>query len=70
VSAKIGIRLEDKNEWETRVPLVPNGVEALVAEGVDIRVQRFPRRVFPTALTRPLERHSSTTCEIAIWSLA
>ncbi len=44
--AIVGIRLEDKNQWETRVPLVPEDVKELVADGVDLRVQRFPRRAF------------------------
>ena len=47
MTATIGIKLEDKNEWETRVPLVPSDVKGLIADGVDIRVQRFPRRAFP-----------------------
>ena len=49
MTARICIRLEDKNEWETRVPLVPDDVQRLVADGVDIRVQRFPDRAFPDA---------------------
>jgi len=43
------MRLEDKNEWETRVPLVPDDVRKLVAGGVHICVQRFPRRAFTDA---------------------
>ncbi len=49
MTAKIGIRLEDKNEWETRVPLVPNDIRRLVAGGVQVYVQRFPRRAFTDA---------------------
>ena len=46
MTARIGIRLEDKNQWETRVPLIPGDVKELVGKGLDIRVQRFPRRAF------------------------
>ena len=42
----IGIRREDKNEWERRVPLTPLHVEELVREhGLSIAVQPSPRRV-------------------------
>ena len=46
MTARIGIRLEDKNQWETRVPLIPGDVKELVGKGLDIRVQHFPRRAF------------------------
>lgn len=43
----IGIRREDKNEWERRVPLTPLHVEELVREhGLSIAVQPSPRRIF------------------------
>jgi hypothetical protein len=42
----IGIRLEDKNEWERRAPLTPADVQDLTAEGAKIVVERFPRRIF------------------------
>ena len=42
----VGIRREDKSEWERRAPLVPEDVADLVASGVDIVVQRSPRRCF------------------------
>lgn len=43
----IGVRHEDKNRWERRVPLTPAAVSALVAdEGLDVRVQSSDRRVF------------------------
>jgi alpha-aminoadipic semialdehyde synthase len=45
----IGIRREDKNEWERRVPLTPDDVARLVRDGVRIRVQPSPRRVFEDA---------------------
>jgi alpha-aminoadipic semialdehyde synthase len=45
----IGLRLEDKNPWERRVALTPEDVRSLVAQGVDIRVERFPRRTFADA---------------------
>lgn len=43
----IGIRREDKNEWERRVPLTPDQVATLVREqGLRILVQPSPRRAF------------------------
>lgn len=47
MTTKIGLRREDKNEWETRVALTPAAVERLSQDGLDIYVQRFPRRAFP-----------------------
>jgi len=44
---RIGIRLEDKNDWERRVPLIPDDVRDLIAKGIKIEVQRFARRAFP-----------------------
>ncbi len=46
MSNKLGLRLEDKNEWERRVALIPTDVAALVDEGVDIHAERFARRAF------------------------
>lgn len=44
----IGIRREDKNRWERRVPLTPTHVAALGGEhSVGIRVQPSPLRCFP-----------------------
>jgi len=41
----IGIRREDKSEWEGRVPLVPNDIRWLHEEhGIDFRVQTSPIR--------------------------
>ncbi|MFN2371453.1 MAG: hypothetical protein ABR506_09940 [Candidatus Krumholzibacteriia bacterium] len=46
----IGIRREDKNEWERRVPLVPADVAGLVRDhGLEVVVQPSPIRVFPDA---------------------
>ena len=42
----VGIRREDKNEWERRVPLTPTAVGQLVAEGIDVIVQPSTLRVF------------------------
>ncbi len=43
----IGIRREDKNEWERRAPLTPDHVALLVAKlGLRFTVQPFPRRAF------------------------
>lgn len=46
----IGIRREDKNPWERRVPLTPEHV-AVLARGqhLRVRVQTSPIRVFPDA---------------------
>ncbi len=44
----IGIRREDKNRWERRVPLVPTDVEELVENNaLEICVQPSPIRIFP-----------------------
>lgn len=43
----LGIRREDKSEWERRVPLVPSDVKHLVAEGVEVHVQRSEQRCIP-----------------------
>jgi len=46
----IGIRREDKNEWERRVPLVPADLKTLVEEsGLRFRVQPSPIRAFADA---------------------
>lgn len=47
---RIGIRLEDKNEWEKRVPIVPMDAGLLIREkGVGISVQPMPNRAFSDA---------------------
>lgn len=44
---RIGIRLEDKNKWERRVPIVPMDVASLVREhGINISVQSMGNRAF------------------------
>ncbi len=46
----IGIRQEDKNEWERRAPLTPEHVQELVHNhGVEVVVQPSPIRAFPDA---------------------
>lgn len=47
--AVIGIRLEDKNEWERRAPLIPDHVEALVESGLRVLAQPSERRIFEDA---------------------
>ncbi len=47
MAARIGIRKEDKSRWERRVPLAPDHVGRLVAEGLEVEVQPSKRRVFP-----------------------
>jgi alpha-aminoadipic semialdehyde synthase len=44
---KIGIRREDKNKWERRVPLTPTDAGYLFAKGVDLVIQPSDIRVFP-----------------------
>lgn len=48
-TSRIGIRREDKNEWERRVPLVPDNVRVLVRKGYDVFVQPSKIRVFEDA---------------------
>lgn len=43
---KVGIRREDKNEWEARVPLIPNDVKKLVSSGIEVVLQPSPIRIF------------------------
>ncbi len=43
---QIGIRREDKNEWEARVPLIPNDVKKLVSNGIEVFLQPSPIRIF------------------------
>ncbi len=47
MQAIVGIRREDKNRWERRVPLVPEDVRRLTAAGIRFIVQPSPIRVFP-----------------------
>lgn len=50
---KLGIRREDKHEWERRVPLTPELVHTLVAEhGIEVVVQPSPIRAFSDASYR------------------
>jgi len=43
----IGIRREDKNQWERRVPLVPDDVSILVRDqGIPVLIQPSPIRAF------------------------
>jgi len=43
---RIGIRREDKNKWERRVPLTPRHVAELVKKGFEVVVQPSPIRAF------------------------
>ena len=45
----IGIRREDKNRWERRVPLVPADIAVLHDQGLAFRIQPSPSRVFGDA---------------------
>ncbi len=45
---KIGIRREEKNRWERRVPLTPEHIRDLTGKsGFEFVVQPFPKRAFP-----------------------
>ena len=43
---EIGIRKEDKNIWEARVPLVPEQVASLIGDGIRVVVQSSDIRAF------------------------
>jgi len=45
----IGLRLEDKNDFERRVALTPEAVAELTAKGLEVKVERFDRRAFADA---------------------
>ncbi len=45
----IGIRAEDKSNWETRCPLVPEDIRGLNEAGLSIAVQASGRRAFSDA---------------------
>jgi alpha-aminoadipic semialdehyde synthase len=42
----IGIRREDKNHWERRVPLTPTDLASLQEQGLEFRVQPSSNRIF------------------------
>jgi alpha-aminoadipic semialdehyde synthase len=44
---KLGIRTEDKSQWERRVPLVPADAKTLQDAGIDVAVQTSHHRAFP-----------------------
>ncbi len=43
---RIGIRRENKNEWERRTPLTPDDVGRLIKDGIEIWLQPSPIRIF------------------------
>lgn len=43
---RLGIRREDKSEWERRAPLAPKHVQALKEQGITTVIQPSPIRVF------------------------
>ncbi len=48
VNTLIGIRREDKNEWEKRVPLIPTHVRELIqSHSLEIWIQPSSLRIFP-----------------------
>jgi alanine dehydrogenase len=44
---RIGIRREDKNQWEGRAPLTPDNVRNLVETGIEVYMQPSGIRIFP-----------------------
>ena len=46
----IGIRREDKNQWERRVALVPEQLRSLIAAGIEIKAQPSPKRCYSDGL--------------------
>lgn len=46
MTAVLGIRREDKHQWERRTPLTPRHVAVLVGRGVDVTIQPSDVRVF------------------------
>lgn len=42
----LGIRAEDKNMWERRVPLTPEHVRSLVKQGLRVIVEPSTRRIY------------------------
>ena len=50
MTVRVGVRREDKNKWERRVPLTPSDLHAISRDhGLDIFVQPSPIRIFPDA---------------------
>ncbi len=48
MTVRLGVRREDRNEWERRVPLAPEHIGQLIGEhGATVRVQTSSQRVFP-----------------------
>jgi len=47
VKHRVGIRREDKNKWEARVPITPTGAQELIARhGVEFTIQPSTIRIF------------------------
>jgi saccharopine dehydrogenase (NAD+, L-lysine-forming) len=46
MAASIGIRREDKSEWERRIPIVPQDAAQLQAQGIQVIVQPSTTRAF------------------------
>ena len=41
-----GLRLEDKDQWERRVVLIPSDVKEITGQGIQVCVERSPQRAF------------------------
>ena len=44
MTPRIGVRREDKSEWERRVPVTPGDAVALQQQGIDVLIQSSPLR--------------------------
>lgn len=49
---KIGVRAENKNRFERRTPLVPDDIEALINQGLEIQVQTSSQRALSDEIFR------------------
>lgn len=67
---RIGIRREDKHQWEARVPLTPEGVQKLTQQGVEVVVQPSPIRAFTEDAYRSAGAEISEDLTSCTWVLA
>jgi alpha-aminoadipic semialdehyde synthase len=70
MSVALGIRREDKNQWERRVPLTPEQVGSLIRDhGLSVIVQPSELRVFPDGAYREagaLVQEDLSPCRIVL----
>ena len=65
---EIGIRKEDKNIWEARVPLVPEQVASLIGDGIRVVVQSSDIRGTPVWRTPLVSQSAFGTARRSGWS--